>query len=98
MKVYFKKYVERDLRGFLDIELNNGLLIKGFKLFQNDKGYWIGFPSQKGKYSNFYEIVRPISNEVRKEFTQDVIKNLECNGVINGKIGGAVPQSTRDEY
>lgn len=98
MKVYFKEYIKNDLRGFLDIELNNGLLLKGFKLFESDKGYWIGFPSEKGPDGKYYETVRLISKELREEFTQAIIKSLECIGVINGKIGGAVPQTLRDEY
>lgn len=98
MKVYFKEYVKNDLRGFLDIELNNGLLLKGFKLFESNKGYWIGFPNEKGTDGKYYETVRLISKELREEFTQAIMKSLEYIGVINGKIGGVVPQALRDEY
>lgn len=98
MKVDFTQYVKGDLRGIVDIELNNGLLIKGFKLMETHSDYWVAFPSEKGKDGNYYETVRPISKEVRKEFTGAILNALKVLGIINDKIGGAVPQHTQDEY
>jgi len=42
---------------FLDVQTNDGITIKGFRLVNGSNGLFITVPDQKGKDGKFYETV-----------------------------------------
>ncbi|MCX8105315.1 MAG: septation protein SpoVG family protein [Ignavibacterium album] len=42
---------------FFDIETDDGIIIKGFRLVDGSKGKFIASPDEKGKDGKFYETV-----------------------------------------
>jgi stage V sporulation protein G len=45
------------LNAFFDIETNDGILIKGFRLFNGSNGLFVSAPEQKAKDGKYYENV-----------------------------------------
>ncbi len=45
------------IMAYFDLRTSDGLVVKGFKLLDGDRGYFIGMPSQKGKDDKYYDQV-----------------------------------------
>ena len=72
-QVFFTPFDHETTIGFADITLDESLVMKGVKLLKGKYGAWLGFPSQKGKDGKFYDIVFPITKELREDMTQAVL-------------------------
>jgi len=44
--VNFKKFEKGVLKGFFDVELDNGMVLKGMSWMESDAGNWVNFPSK----------------------------------------------------
>ena len=56
------------LLAFFDVETNDGIVIKNFRLFNGAKGMFISPPADKGKDGKYYEsVILP----------KDMINNLQ---------------------
>lgn len=42
---------------YFDLRTSDGLVVKGFKLIDGDRGHFVGMPSQKGKDDKYYDTV-----------------------------------------
>jgi len=63
---------ESKLKAFVDISFG-GLIIKGLRIVQGEKGLFLGMPQEQGKDGRWYSIVCPASKEVHEELTQLVL-------------------------
>jgi len=54
-------------KAFIDLQTDEGILIKGFKLIQGPTGLFVGAPSEKGKDGKWYESVL-----IPKELKEDL--------------------------
>jgi stage V sporulation protein G len=45
------------LRAFFDVETNENIILKGFRLMNGSKGLFISAPADKGKDGKYYETV-----------------------------------------
>tara|TARA_Y100000004_G_scaffold195445_1_gene262477 strand:- start:1188 stop:1493 length:306 start_codon:yes stop_codon:yes gene_type:complete len=45
------------LRAFFDLELDNGITIKGFKLVEGINGLFVGMPTEKDKNGEYRETI-----------------------------------------
>jgi stage V sporulation protein G len=64
---------EKSLRAFVDIEVNNSLLVKGLQVMQGKNGLFVSMPRQKGKDNKWYEVVRTLTPEVRTQISSIVL-------------------------
>lgn len=51
---------------FVDIETNDGIIIKGFRLVNGNKGMFLASPDEKGKDGKYYETVI-VPKEIKAE-------------------------------
>lgn len=67
-------------KGFIDLELDDTLVIKGLTLVEGKEGLFLSFPSKKGKDGKYYNSVYSLDKEW-VELLQDacVKKYNECN-------------------
>lgn len=67
-------------KAFIDLELDNTLVIKGLTLVEGKKDLFLSFPSTKGKDGNFYNSIYSLDKEWTK-LLQDacVEKYNKCN-------------------
>ncbi|MFC1709563.1 septation protein SpoVG family protein [Candidatus Omnitrophota bacterium] len=64
---------EGNLRAFVDIALNESLLLKGLRIVEGRNGLFVSMPREKGKDNRWYEMVHPLSKEVKEEISSAVL-------------------------
>ena len=60
------------LRAYVDVTLDDCLVIHGLKLMQGEQGLFVAMPSRKMRNEEFKDIVHPICPELRKDITKVV--------------------------
>jgi DNA-binding cell septation regulator SpoVG len=65
---------------FLDIQTNDGITIKGFRLVNGSNGLFLSSPDQKGKDGKYYETVT-LPKEMKSELEKMAIEEF---GKTNG--------------
>ena len=62
------------VKAFVDLGINDALLIKGIRVVEGKKGLFVSMPQEQGKNSRWYERVRCLNKEVRFLITQKVLQ------------------------
>jgi len=65
---------EKNLKAFVDIEVNDSLLVKGLRVMNGAHGLFVKMPRQKGKDNQWYEIVRTMTPAVKDQITETVLE------------------------
>ena len=65
---------ESRIKAFVDLGINNVLLIKGIRVVQGKKGLFISMPVEKGKNERWYERVRCLNPDIRNIIAQKVFE------------------------
>lgn len=67
-------------KAFIDLELDDTLVIKGLTLVDGNDGLFLSFPSKKGKDGNYYNSVYSLDKEWSNRLQDACIKKYkECN-------------------
>ena len=61
---------ESNTKAFVDIIIDNEVIVKGFKLIEGKEGLFLGNPSEKSKNEKYYDTVRFQTIETKKEVEQ----------------------------
>lgn len=70
MKVVNLKHINAGkLKAFFDLELDNGIVIKGFKIAEGPTGVFVGCPSEKDKEGKYWDKVF-LPNEIKNEVSE----------------------------
>ncbi|WP_294064867.1 SpoVG family protein [uncultured Fusobacterium sp.] len=64
------------LKAFIDVTLDNLLIIHGIKLVKSDKGFIVCMPSIK-KDEKYLDIVHPANAEFRKYLTDEIVTKYQ---------------------
>ena len=64
---------DRPLKAFVDITINDVLLIKGCRVMQGSHELFVSMPREQAKDSKWYDSVRCLTQEVRDEITEVVL-------------------------
>jgi stage V sporulation protein G len=62
------------VKAFVDLGINDALLIKGVRIVQGKKGLFISMPVEKGKNERWYERVRCLNQDIRSLIAQKVLE------------------------
>ncbi len=62
------------VKAFVDIGINDALLIKGIRVVQGKKGMFVSMPLEQGKNEKWYERVRCLNEDVRSIISQKVLE------------------------
>ena len=81
VKITCKPYTgSSKTKGFIDLELDGILVIKGLTLVEGENGLFLSFPSTKGKDGKYYNSVYSLDKEWRDLLQDACIKKYkECN-------------------
>lgn len=71
----------KKLKAFVDIEVNDSLLIKGFQVMDGKNGIFVSMPRQKGKDGQWYETVRAMIPEDKEKIQEVVLAAYEQKNV-----------------
>jgi len=64
---------ESRVKAFVDLGINDALLIKGIRIVQGKKGLFVSMPIEQGKNDKWYERVRCLNEDVRSLIAQKVL-------------------------
>jgi stage V sporulation protein G len=62
------------IKAFVDLGINDALLIKGVRIVQGKKGLFISMPVEQGKNERWYERVRCLNQDIRSLIAQKVFE------------------------
>jgi stage V sporulation protein G len=62
------------VKAFVDIGINDALLIKGIRIVQGKKGLFVSMPVEQGKNERWYERVRCLNDDIRSLIAQKVLE------------------------
>ncbi len=65
---------EGRVRAFVDLGLNDLLLIKGVRVIHGKKGLFVSMPLEKGKNERWYERVRLLNEDMRLLISKKVLE------------------------
>jgi stage V sporulation protein G len=69
---------EGNLKAFVDIGINDALLIKGIKVVHGKKGLFVSMPAELGKDEKWYETVRCLNQDTRSLVAQKVLEAYDA--------------------
>jgi len=64
---------DRPLKAFVDIIVNDVLLIKGIKVLDGKKGLFVSMPQEQAKDQKWYDSVRCLTQDIREQITEVVL-------------------------
>lgn len=76
-------------KAFIDLTLDGTLVIKGLTLVEGKYGFFLSFPSTKGKDKKYYNSVYSLDKEWTKLLTDACVKKYnECNNTSQPESAG----------
>lgn len=77
-------------KAFIDLKLDDTLVIKGLTLVNGDNGLFLSFPSTKGKDGKYYNSIYSLDKEWLKLLQDTCIKKYnECNQTSQPSSSGS---------
>ena len=66
--------LQKNLKAYAEITVNDSLIIKGIKIFEKDNGgIFITFPAIQGKDKTFHDIVIPKNPDIKNQIRDAVV-------------------------
>jgi stage V sporulation protein G len=62
------------IKAFVDLGINDALLIKGIRIVRGKKGLFVSMPVEQGKNERWYERVRCLNQDIRSLIAQKVLE------------------------
>ena len=62
------------VKAFVDLGINDVLLIKGVRIVQGKKGLFVSMPTEQGKDERWYERVQCLNQDIRSLIAQKVFE------------------------
>jgi stage V sporulation protein G len=64
---------DRPLKAFADIVINDALLIKGVRVLEGKKGFFVSMTQELAKDNKWYDTVRCMTQEIRDQISTVVL-------------------------
>lgn len=64
---------EGSLKAFCDLVVGEWFVIKGLRVVNGRKGVFVSMPRQQGKDTKWYDVVEPLTKEVKQEVDQLIL-------------------------
>ena len=61
------------LKAFVDMSVNDVLVIKGLRIVQGQKGTFVSMPQEQGKDKRWYNIIHCLSKEFQRDISDKVM-------------------------
>jgi len=74
---------EGKIRAFASVNLNKCFAITNIRIFESDKGLFIGMPTQRNAHGEYKDICFPVTKEFREQLNNSIIEayNLKLDEV-----------------
>jgi stage V sporulation protein G len=87
---------EAKLKAFVNVTFDNSFVIRGLKVINGTKGYFVSMPSRKRQNGTHQDIAHPINNEMRRMIEDKVLAAYE-NELKNKEAGGGTEEMPPEE-
>jgi len=67
------------VKAFVDLALNECLLLKGLRVVEGRSGLFVSMPREKGKDNRWYETIHPMSRQVKEDISRVVLSAYNNN-------------------
>ena len=61
------------LKAFADLNINDAVLVKGFRVVDGKRGLFVGMPRQGSKSGKWFDAVKPLTKTAHAQFTRTVM-------------------------
>jgi stage V sporulation protein G len=68
---------EEKLKAFANVTFDNSFVIRGLKIINGNKGYFISMPSKRRPDGTYQDIAHPINSEMRRTLEKMVLDAYE---------------------
>ncbi|MFP4162993.1 MAG: septation regulator SpoVG [Chitinispirillaceae bacterium] len=68
---------EAKLKAFASITLDNCFVVRGLKVINGARGYFVSMPSRRRRDGTFQDLAHPINNEMRQKIEDEVLDAFE---------------------
>lgn len=75
-------------KAFIELKIDEVLIVKGLSLVEGKKGLFLSFPSSKGKDNKYYNSVYALDKEWRKQLEEACIKKYNETKSSGNKVKG----------
>ena len=62
------------LKAFADININDAVLVKGFRVVDGKRGLFVGMPRQGSKSGKWFDSVKPLTKSMHAQLTRTVLE------------------------
>ncbi|RKX26976.1 MAG: hypothetical protein DRP45_02160 [Candidatus Zixiibacteriota bacterium] len=69
---------EEKLRGFANVTFDNAFVIRGMKIIQGNRGYFVSMPSRKRPDGTHQDIAHPVNRDMRSLIEKEVLEAYEA--------------------
>ena len=67
------------LKAFIDMSVNDSLLIKGLRIVDGKGGVFVSMPQEQGKDKRWYDSILCLKPEVREDISQKVLSAYQSS-------------------
>jgi len=68
---------EDKLKAFANVTFDNSFVIRGLKIINGNKGYFISMPSKRRPDGTYQDVAHPINSEMRRTLERMVLEAYE---------------------
>ena len=86
---------QSNLKAFFDLELDNGIVLKGFKIAQGPSGLFVGVPSEKDKDGKWWDRVF-VPKALKEELNELAVGEYRKMSGSGGASSTAAPAPDSD--
>ena len=61
------------MKAFVDLAIDNDLLIKGVRIIQGPKGPFVSMPQEQGKDKRWYDSIRCLNQEFKQRLDDEIM-------------------------
>lgn len=89
VKITVRKYesANSNTKAFIELKLDEVLIVKGLTLVKGRNGLFLSFPSSKGKDKNYYNSVYSLDRDWKAQLEEACIKKYNELGSSNNTSG-----------
>jgi stage V sporulation protein G len=88
---------DRPLKAFVDIIINDALLVKGCRVMEGKTGLFVSMPREQAKDKKWYDTVRCLTQEVRDHITRVILETYLEDSVSELTNDPSSPAFKEDE-
>ena len=90
VKIKVRKYesASSKTKAFVELKLDNVLIVKGLSLVEGKKGLFLSYPASKGKDKNYYNSIYSLDKDWGKQLEEACIKKYNEQGSKSNNTSG----------